>query len=78
MPFRKKQPQTVAEIVLNPPHTDAKAESAFWLTNETIVGHAVYRFSSGLEFTNSKVVLKGETIRKIPVEHCLVLIFIPK
>lgn len=75
MPFRRKQPQAVAEIRLDPPHSDAKAESSFWLTNETIHGHAVYTFPNGLEFTNSKVVLKGETIREIVVEECLMLIF---
>ena len=59
--FKRKQSRAVAEIHLSPRLDDnTNTESSkSWLSNQDIDGYAVFKLPPGVEFTRSKVALKG-------------------
>ena len=60
--IKKKQSRAAAEIYLSPSLND-KAETAtdgiYWLSNEDINGHAIFKLPPSVEFTHSKIALRG-------------------
>ena len=59
--FRKKQPQASAEIHLgSKPDGEAQRPSdKQWLSYEDVTGYAVYTLPTGIDFSRSKVTLRG-------------------
>jgi hypothetical protein len=61
--FRSKQAKSVAEIHLSPnvDHT-LTSQPNVWLSNEDIKGSAIFRLPPGVEFSHSKITLRGEWV----------------
>ena len=61
--FRSKQAKSVAEIHLSPnvDHTSTSQPNV-WLSNEDIKGSAIFRLPPGVDFSHSKITLRGECI----------------
>ena len=61
--FRSKQAKSVAEIHLSPnvEHTSASQPNV-WLSNEDIKGSAIFRLPPGVDFSHSKITLRGESM----------------
>ena len=60
--FRKKQVQPVAEIQFGTESED-KADigtAKRWLSTEDVVGWAIFKLPVGVDYTHSRVTLKGQ------------------
>ena len=58
--FKKKQSRGVAEIHLSPKDDNGTTiENGSWLTNQNIKGFAVFKLPPDLEFSHSKIALRG-------------------
>ena len=60
----KKRSRAVAEIHLSPSLDDTietEHNNSSWLSNEDINGYAVFKLPPGVEFSHSKIALKGQS-----------------
>lgn len=59
--FKSKQAKSVAEIHLSPNiNQNTVHQPNLWLSNEDITGHAVFGLPSSVDFSHSKVALRGK------------------
>jgi hypothetical protein len=65
--FKKKQAKAEAEIHLSPNVDKTSASQPnVWLSNEDLTGCAVFRLPPGVDFSHSKIALRG---REASISH---------
>ena len=69
--FKSKQAKSVAEIHLSPnTDHDTTNQPGLFLSNKDIVGCAIFGLPSGVDFSHSKVTLRGKRVFR---SQCLIL-----